>query len=123
MNQLDPLQELDEIAGALHRVLSDEFAALKRLDAEGVERAAACKEVLTEQLAALRNKLPDQPGVRATIARIQTASQANQVLLVHARACLRGAIELASGNAMEPASYSRTPGSAPSPALRVDIRG
>jgi hypothetical protein len=123
MNQLDPLQELDEIAGALHRVLSDEFAALKRLDAEGVERAAACKEVLTEQLAALRNKLPDQPGVRATIARIQTASQANQVLLVHARACVRGAIEVASGNAMDPASYSRTPGSSPSPALRVDIRG
>jgi hypothetical protein len=123
MNQHDTLQELDEIAGALHRVLSDEFAALKRLDAEGVERAAACKEALVEKLGALRNKLPDEPGVRATIGRIQVASQANQALLIHARACLRGAIELASGASLEPASYSRTPGSGPSPALRVDIRG
>lgn len=123
MNQHDPLQELDEIASALHRVLSDEFAALKRLDAETVERAAACKEVLTEKLAALRNKLPDEPGVRATIGRIQVASQANQALLIHARACLRGALELSSGATIEPASYSRTPGSGPAPALRVDIRG
>jgi hypothetical protein len=123
MNQQDTLQELDEIAGALHRVLSDEFAALKRMDAEGVERATGCKEALIEKLAALRSKLPDQPGVRATISRIQVASQANQALLIHARACLRGAIELASGASMEPASYSRTPGSGPSPALRVDIRG
>jgi hypothetical protein len=123
MNQHDPLQELDEIAGALHRVLSEEFEALKRLDAVAVERAAACKEVLVEQLGALRNRLPNEPGVRATIGRIQTASQANQALLIHARACLRGAIELASGAPMEPASYSRTPGGAPAPALRVDIRG
>jgi hypothetical protein len=123
MNQHDPLQELDEIAGALHRVLSDEFTALKRLDAEGVERATACKEVLIEKLAALRSKLPDQPAVRSTLGRIQSASQANQALLIHARACLRGAIELASGASMEPASYSRTPGSGPAPALRVDIRG
>jgi hypothetical protein len=123
MNQKDTLQELDEIAGALHRVLSDEFAALKRLDAEAVERAAACKEVLTEKLAALRNRLPNDPGVRDTIGRIQAASQANQALLIHARTCLRGAIELASGTSMEPAAYSRTPGSGPSPALRVDIRG
>jgi hypothetical protein len=104
-------------------VLSDEFAALKRLDAEAVERAAACKEVLIEKLAALRNKLPDEPGVRATIGGIQTASHANQALLIHARACLRGAIELASGASMEPAAYSRMPGSGPAPALRVDIRG
>jgi hypothetical protein len=123
MNQQNPLQELDEIAGALHRVLSDEFTALKKLDAGAVERAAACKELLIEKLAALRAKLPDQPEVRATIGRIQAASQANQALLIHARACLRGALELASGANMEPASYSRTPGSGPAPALRVDIRG
>jgi hypothetical protein len=123
MNHHHTLQELDEIAGALHRVLSDEFAALKRLDAAAVEHAAACKEVLVEKLAALRNKLPDEPGVRATIGRIQAASQANQALLIHARTCLRGAIELASGASLEPASYSRTPGGGPAPALRVDIRG
>jgi hypothetical protein len=123
MNQHDTLQELDEIAGALHRVLSDEFAALKKLDTEAVERAAALKETLIEKLASLKSKLPDQPGVRKTIAQIQIASQANQALLIHARACLRGAIELASGAAMESPSYSRTPGSGPAPALRVDIRG
>jgi hypothetical protein len=123
MNHHDTLQELDEIAGALHRVLSDEFEALKRLDAMAVERAAACKEVLVEKLAALRNRLPNEPGVRATIGRIQSASQANQALLIHARACLRGAIELTSGASLEPASYSRTPGGAPAHALRVDIRG
>jgi hypothetical protein len=123
MNQHDPLQELDEIAGALHRVLSDEFEALKKLDASTVERAAATKELLIEKLAALRSKLPDNAEVRATIGRIQVASQANQALLIHARACLRGALELTSGSAMEPAAYSRTPGSGPAPALRVDIRG
>jgi flagellar biosynthesis/type III secretory pathway chaperone len=123
MNHNDTLQELDEIAGALHRVLSDEFVALKRMDAAAVERATACKEILIEKLAALRNKLPDEPAVRATLGRIQMASQANQALLIHARACLRGAIELASGTAMEPASYSRTPGGGPAPSLRVDIRG
>jgi len=123
MKQQEALQELDEIAETLHRVLSDEFAALKKLDAPAVERAAACKELLVEKLAVLRNKLPDQPGVRATIGRIQVASQANQALLIHARACLRGALELASGATVESASYTRTPGSGPSPALRVDIRG
>jgi hypothetical protein len=123
MNQQDAVVKLDEIAGALHRVLSDEFVALKKLDAEAVERTAACKELLTEKLAALRSKLPDQPGVRATINGIQVASQANQALLIHARACLRGAIELASGASLEPASYSRTPGSGPAPALRFNIRG
>jgi hypothetical protein len=123
MNRPDTLQQLDEIAGALHRVLADEFEALKKLDAEAVERAATVKEALTEKLSALKSKLPDQPSVRATIGRIQAASQANQALLIHARACLRGAIELASGSAMERASYSRTPGSGPAPALKVDIRG
>jgi hypothetical protein len=123
MTQHHPLQELDEIAGALHRVLSDEFAALKKLDADAVERAAATKELLIEKLLALKSKLPDKPEVRATIGRIQVASQANQALLIHARACLRGALELASGSTMESPSYSRTPGSGPAPALRVDIRG
>jgi flagellar biosynthesis/type III secretory pathway chaperone len=123
MNQHDTLQELDEVAGALHRVLADEFAALKRMDAEAVERAAACKEILIEKLAALRSKLPDHPAVRSTLGGIQAASQANQALLIHARACLRGAIELAAGASLEPAAYSRTPGSGPAPALRVDIRG
>ena len=123
MNDHDTLKELDEIAGELHRVLGDEFEALKRLDAAAVERAAASKEVLIEKLAALRNRLPNEPSVRATLSQIQIASQANQALLIHARACLRGAIELASGAAMEPAAYSRTPGGAPAAALRVDIRG
>ena len=123
MTKPDTAKELEEIAGALHRVLSDEFAALKRLDAEAVERAAACKEILIEQLAALKSRLPNEPAVRETIVGIQAASQANQALLIHARACLRGAIELASGASMEPASYSRTPASGPAPALRVDIRG
>jgi hypothetical protein len=123
MTQQDILQELDDIAEALHRVLGDEFAALKKLDAAAVERAAASKELLIEELAALRNKLPDQPGVRATIGRIQTASQANQALLIHARACVRGALELASGATIESASYSRTPGSGPANPLRFDIRG
>jgi hypothetical protein len=123
MNQLNALQELDEVAEALHRVLGDEFAALKKLDAAAVERAAASKELLIEKLAALRNKLPDQPGVRATIGRIQAASQANQALLIHARACVRGALELASGATIESASYSRTPASGPATALRFDIRG
>jgi len=123
MNQQDTLRELDEIAGALHRVLSDEFEALKKLDAEAVERAATLKEALIEKLVALKSKLPDQPGVRRTIGKIQIASQANQALLIHARACLRGALELASGAAIDSPSYSRTPGSGPAPALRVDIRG
>jgi hypothetical protein len=123
MNRPDTMLELDEIAGALHRVLADEFEALKKMDAEAVERAAVLKEALIEKLSALKSKLPDHPSVRATIGRIQTASQANQALLVHARACLRGALELASGSAMEHVSYSRTPGSGPSPALKVDIRG
>ena len=123
MNRPDTLIELDEVAGALHRVLADEFEALKKMDADAVERAAAIKEALIEKLSALKSKLPDHPSVRATIGRIQVASQANQALLIHARACLRGAIEIASGSAMERASYSRTPGSGPSPALKVDIRG
>ena len=75
MNQHDTLQELDEIAGALHRVLGDEFEALKRLDAAAVERAASLKEVLIEKLAALRSKLPDQPQIRNTLGRIQLASR------------------------------------------------
>jgi hypothetical protein len=125
MDKQATLQELDEIADAMHRVLSDEFDALKRLDSLAVERAAGCKEVLTAQLAALHHRLPDLPVVRSTIGKIQAASHANQALLVHARACIRGALELSTGNAADSASYARpnANGSGPSPALRFDIRG
>ena len=119
------LQELDEIAGALHRVLNDEFDALKRLDSLAVERAAGCKEVLTAQLQALHHRLPDLPVVRTTLGKIQAASHANQALLVHARACIRGAMELSAGGTNDSVSYARPNGhgSGPSQALRFDIRG
>ena len=123
MNQQDTLQELDEIAEALHRVLGDEFKALKKLDADAVERTAACKEILTEELSALRNRLPDHPAVRATIGRLQDVSHANQALLIHARSCIRGALELTSGATIESPSYARSTGNLSAPALRVDIRG
>jgi hypothetical protein len=125
MDKEATLQELEEIAGAMHRVLGDEFEALKRLDSVAVERAASCKEVLTGQLAALHHRLPDLPVVRSTIGKIQAASHANQALLVHARACIRGALELSSGGSSEPASYARPNGSGngSAQALRFDIRG
>lgn len=124
MDKQATLQELEEIADAMHRVLGDEFEALKRLDSAAVERAAGCKEVLTAQLAALHHRLPDSPSVRSTIGKIQAASHANQALLVHARACIRGALELSSGGA-ESVSYARPNGngSTPSQALRFDVRG
>jgi hypothetical protein len=65
--------------------------------------------------------LPDLPEIRTALARIKSSAQLNQALLIHARACLKGALQIATGAPDEPASYPRTAGG--HPPVRVNLSG
>ncbi|HKQ70268.1 MAG TPA: hypothetical protein VJT73_13055, partial [Polyangiaceae bacterium] len=101
------IEELDQTLDAIEKVLKEEFAALSVLDPAGIEAAASKKTALDEKLRAFAGRLPDAPQIRASLKRLQSAAQANQALLIHARSCLKGAIEVASGGAAESISYAR----------------
>jgi hypothetical protein len=112
-----PLQmTLAEIA----RVLEQERIALRGLDVAGIELASRCKLQLEERLRECAAAGSFDNEDRSAVARIRDAALANQLLLVHARACVRGALALATGQPAEP--YAQTSRSSPGP-LRVNLKG
>ena len=104
----------------LEQVLASEREALRKLDLEGVQRASTCKAELERKLREHAPLKPLEGEDRAILLRIRAAAQANQLLIVHARACIRGALALATGQVTEP--YSQHPPSPPGP-LRINLRG
>jgi len=65
------------------------------------------KAALDEKLRSFGGKLPDRPQIRAAIERLRLAAQVNQALLIHARACLKGALDMATAGGEESISYAR----------------
>jgi len=99
----------------LERLLLEETEALKRLDREAIDRLSHEKLAVSEGLGAL-GKAEKEHG--PLLERVKSRALLNQMLLVNARDCLRGVIELATGSVATP-GYGSEPQARP----RLDIRG
>jgi len=116
MNQ--PSTETDAMTTRLEeleRLLSDEHEALKKFDHEAVGRLSAEKLELANQLGTL-GKPQAQHG--PLLERIKERALMNQLLLVNARDCVRGIIELATGSVQAGYGSER-----PQTPARLNIRG
>ena len=100
----------------LERLLLEESEALKRLDREAIDRLSHEKLAVSEALGGLG--APDKEH-GPILERIKHRALMNQLLLVNARDCVRGVIELATGNVATPGYGSERPNGRP----RLDIRG
>ncbi len=107
----------------LERVLVEERSAIRKLDIDGIDNAATRKLELEAKLSA---KIADGQTAtmadHATLERVRAAARANQLLLVHARACIRGVVAIVSGRL--PDAYPATPATpAGAPSVRVNMTG
>jgi hypothetical protein len=113
--------KLNETLQAIAAVLEREFRALSTLNGPLLEETTAEKSELEIQLRTFKGKVPDRPEIKRAISHIKASALVNQALLVHARACLKGALQIATGSGDALPSYSRAAGgSAP---VRVNLRG
>jgi len=111
-----PARQLNEeplpaLLAELELVLVEEAAALKKLDRDGIDRAAILKEKLWEDIATTRPKL--SAGQRPAIERLRKAMLRNHMLLAHARDNVRQVLGTASGRPSSPVLGG----------LRLDVRG
>lgn len=107
---------LDEI----ERVLESERLALRVLDLSGIEQASEKKRELERRLRDSAFNLALSGDDRDRIRRVRETALANQLLLVHARACVRGALSLATGRPVDP--YTSASSTSPGP-LRLNVKG
>ena len=113
---------LGEILAELEATLEDERQALRTLHGPRIDEAAARKVALEERLRTLTASGASLTATeRGALERVRSATRRNMVLLVHARACVRGALAAARGcvEGAYPAARSSAASGAP---LRVDIR-
>jgi hypothetical protein len=99
----------------LERLLMDEHEALKKFDHEAVGRLSVEKLEVANHLGAL-GKPEKQHG--PLLERIRERALMNQLLLVNARDCVRGIIELATGAVQAGYGSER-----PQTPARLNIRG
>jgi hypothetical protein len=104
-------EPLPALYAELEQVLRDEARALKALDREGIDRAAAAKERICEELTVSRPAL--SAGQRAGVERLKKAMLRNHMLLAHARDSVRQVLGTASGRPASPVLGG----------LRLDVRG
>lgn len=112
---------LDIALGELEDLLAIEESALSRLDAPSIEATTEKKNLLFADLLQVLELQRPGAAQRARLERIRAAQLKNQLLLVHARDAVRGALALALG---EPAAARFTP--APSSrggAVVLSVRG
>lgn len=101
-------------------VLEAERVALRTLDLPGIELAAERKKQLEERLREFGAKGPLAEDERIAVSKVRDAALANQLLLVHARSCVRGALALATGQSSEPYAHASSASAGP---LRVNLKG
>jgi len=113
-------EQLRNAFAEIEQVLDAERIALRSLDVPGIELASIRKDQLEERIrsCAASEGLDDED--RRAASRVRKAALENQLLLVHARSCVRGALALATGQGAEPYSHCST--TSPGP-LRVDLKG
>jgi flagellar biosynthesis/type III secretory pathway chaperone len=103
----------------LEKVLTDEHRALRVLDHDAIEHASAQKLSLDARLRAAdaSKTAADLPKLK----RVRRMALDNQLLIVHARACLQGIITMVTGDS--PATYGATAQRrAPISPLRLNVR-
>lgn len=81
----------------LETVLEREREALRKLDQPLIAECADHKLRLDRALTELSAQSPPAATDRNQLARIQRAARINQLLLVHARSCVQGALQLITG--------------------------
>lgn len=106
-------QLLDELA----HVLSEERDALIHMDAEGIERTAATKATLSEELHRRREEFNDTNRARLRV--IQTDVRHNLILLVHARDHIQSTLGILTGRPTLPGQMHK----AVAESVRLDLRG
>jgi hypothetical protein len=118
---------IDDLSLALtetEQVLRDEHEALCRLDAVAIEEATAKKLLLRDRLAALGAAGKPAASARKRLVAIKKAAQQNHGMLLHARACIQGAIDVVAGRRTGPCTYRKAPPSgATTEPLRVNVKG
>ena len=117
--------EADTLLDELESALEAERSALRVLDPQAIDTAAASKLRLDARMRILFENGGFEKRHHSRIAAIRDAAVQNQLLLAHARSCIRGAIAFASGS--EPSGYNNgkrpsVPPSATAP-VRVNVRG
>jgi hypothetical protein len=118
--------EADTLLDELENALEDERVALRILDSQAIDAAAATKLLLDGRMRVLYESGGFEKRHQSRIKAVRDAAVQNQLLLAHARSCIRGAIAFASG--AEPVGYSNT-GKRPSvppttsAPVRVNVRG
>ena len=103
----------------LETVLREEHRALRALDYEGIERAAELKTALDARLRAVENE--KTPADLPALKRVRRAALDNQLLIVHARACLQGIIGMVTGDTFVTYPGATGKRAAPEP-LRLNVR-
>ncbi len=115
---------MHDILKELERVLVEERSAIRKLDTDNIELAATKKTDLEAKLstaiAAGESATMDD---HAILERVRAAARANQLLLVHARACVRGVVALVSGKLPDAYPAVAAPAAAAAPAVRVNMTG
>jgi flagellar biosynthesis/type III secretory pathway chaperone len=102
---------LPPLLAELEQVLKEEALALKKLDRDGIDRAAEHKSRLSEAIASAKPDLTKTP--RAALERLRRSALRNHMLLAHARDSVRQVLGVASGRPASPVLGG----------LRLDVRG
>ena len=118
---------MHDILKDLEHLLVEERSAIRKLDTTTIELAAIKKtELETKLSAAIAAGEKATKGDHEILERVRAAARANQLLLVHARACVRGVVALVSGkmpDAYPSVATAATPAAAVAPAIRVNMTG
>jgi hypothetical protein len=116
-----PDSRLERVLQELEKLLPLEETALLELDEEAIEASTGIKETLFDQLRrALETERPT-PQHRARLEQLRAAQLKNQLLLVHARDAVRGALSLALGQST-PARFTPA-ANRPTDAAVLSVRG
>ncbi|HLK39060.1 MAG TPA: hypothetical protein VKU41_20000 [Polyangiaceae bacterium] len=116
-----PPTSLQDVLAELEGTLETERLALRTLQGAGIDAAAARKVVLEEKLREFgASREAFGPAELRALERVRSATRRNMVLLVHARACVRGALAAARGSVEGGYPAARAP-SAAAP-LRLDLK-
>jgi hypothetical protein len=84
--------ETSEILQQLDSLLAEELSALKAMSRDAIDRITETKLALCDRLARLVAQDRLDPEHRILLERVHRAQLRNQLLVVHARDCVRGVL-------------------------------
>ena len=120
MNHSQHQDPLTSILHELESLLKEETFALKRLDRPAIDEFATRKLELFERLSKAIAECPPAVEHKPLLERVHRLALMNQLLLVHARDAVRGALSMLAGEA----TVGRPSRShAPAGAMRLNLRG